>query len=49
VWKAMVARVFGKDSFGRAMGAMGPLITLSIMTAYAIVGRLFESRFNPGA
>lgn len=43
VWNAMVARVFGVDSFGRAMGAMGPLITLSIIPAYIIVGRLFDS------
>jgi MFS family permease len=43
VWNAMVARVFGVDSFGRAMGAMGPVITLSIMPAYAVVGRLFDN------
>lgn len=43
VWNAMMARVFGIDSFGRAMGAMGPLITLCILPAYTIVGRLFDS------
>jgi len=43
VWNALVARIFGVDSFGRAMGAMGPLITLSIMPAYALVGRLFDT------
>jgi predicted MFS family arabinose efflux permease len=43
VWNAMVARIFGVDSFGRAMGAMGPIITLSIMPAYAVVGRLFDA------
>ncbi len=43
VWNAMVAKVFGIDSFGRAMGAMSPLITLSIMPAYAVVGRLYDS------
>jgi predicted MFS family arabinose efflux permease len=43
VWNAMVARVFGVDSFGRAMGVMGPLITLSILPAYIVVGRLFDS------
>lgn len=43
VWNAMVARVFGVDSFGRAMGAMGPVITLSILPAYALVGRLFDT------
>jgi predicted MFS family arabinose efflux permease len=43
VWNAMVAKVFGVDSFGRAMGAMGPIITLNIIPAYIIVGRLFDS------
>ena len=43
VWNAMVAQVFGVNSFGRAMGAMGPLITLNILPAYAVVGRLFDS------
>jgi predicted MFS family arabinose efflux permease len=43
VWNAMVARVFGIDSFGRAMGVMGPLITLWIIPAYIFVGRLFDS------
>jgi predicted MFS family arabinose efflux permease len=43
VWNAMVARVFGVDSFGRTMGAMGPVITLSILPAYAVVGRLFDT------
>ena len=43
VWNAMVAQMFGVASFGRAMGAMGPLITLNIMPGFAIVGRLFDS------
>ena len=43
VWSAMMARVFGVASFGRAMGAMGPVITLSILPAYALVGRLFDT------
>jgi len=42
VWNAMMAHVFGVDSYGRAMGAMGPLITLLIMPAYAVIGRLFD-------
>ena len=50
VWNAMMARVFGIDSFGRAMGAMGPLITLCMLPAYAVVGRLFDSTdsYNAG-
>jgi MFS family permease len=46
VWNAMMAHIFGVDSYGRAMGAMGPLITLQIMPAYAIVGRLFDETGN---
>lgn len=46
VWNAMMARVFGIDSFGRAMGAMGPLITVCILPGYMIVGRLFDSTGN---
>lgn len=50
VWNAMMARVIGVDSFGRAMGAMGPLITLCMLPAYAVVGRLFDSTdsYNAG-
>jgi len=43
VWNAMMAEVFGVDSYGRAMGAMGPLITLLIIPAYMIIGRLYDS------
>ena len=43
VWSAMMARVFGVASFGRAIGAMGPVITLSILPAYALVGRFFDT------
>jgi predicted MFS family arabinose efflux permease len=43
VWNAMVARIFGVESFGRAMGAMGPMITLSIMPAYMLIGYLFDT------
>lgn len=43
VWNAMVARIFGVESFGRAMGAMGPMITLSIMPAYMLIGHLFDA------
>lgn len=46
VWNGMVAKVFGVDSFGRAMGVMSPLITLSIIPAYIVVGRLFDSTGN---
>ncbi len=43
VWGAMVARVFGLVSYGRAMGLMGPLITLLVMPGFAVTGRLFDA------
>lgn len=43
VWNAMVARVFGIASFGRAMGVMGPVIALCVMPGFAVVGRLFDA------
>ncbi len=46
VWNAMMAQVFGVDSFGRAMGAMGPVITLLVMPAYILVGRLHDLNGN---
>jgi sugar phosphate permease len=46
VWNAMMAQVFGVNSFGRAMGAMGPIVTLLIMPAYILVGRLYDLHGN---
>jgi MFS family permease len=46
VWNSMMALVFGVDSFGRAMGAMGPLITLLVMPAYILIGRLHDLHGN---
>lgn len=43
VFNAMLARIFGVQSFGRAMGAMGPIITLSVMPAYMLIGYLFDT------
>ncbi len=42
VWGAMVARVFGLTSYGKAMGLMGPVITLSVMPGFTIMGRLYD-------
>jgi MFS family permease len=42
VWNSMLALVFGVESFGRAMGAMGPVITLLVTPAYVLVGRLHD-------
>lgn len=43
VWGAMMARVFGLVSYGRAMGLMGPLITLMVMPGFVVTGRLFDA------
>ncbi|MEH6584845.1 MAG: MFS transporter, partial [Halioglobus sp.] len=42
VWAAMMVRVFGLLSYGRAMGLMGPLLTVCVMPSYALVGRLYD-------
>ena len=46
VWNSMMARVFGVDSYGRAMGLMGPIITLLLMPAYLFVGRMHDAFGN---
>jgi len=43
VWGALMAQVFGVASYGRAMGLMGPVITLCILPSYPVVGRLFDA------
>ncbi len=43
VWGAMMAQAFGLASYGRAMGLMGPIITLCILPAYPLVGRLYDT------
>ena len=40
VWNAMLARIFGVDSYGRAMGLMAPLITLLTMPAFILAGKM---------
>lgn len=42
VWNAMVAQVFGVNSYGRALGLMFPIVTLLLMPAYTLVGRLYD-------
>jgi MFS family permease len=46
VWGAMMAQAFGLASYGRAMGLMGPLITLCVMPAFPLVGRLYDLTGN---
>ena len=46
VWGALMARVFGLLSYGRAMGLMGPLITLLVMPGYVITGKMFDMYGN---
>ena len=43
VWGAMMAKTFGLLSYGRAMGLMGPLITIMVIPGFAIMGRLFDA------
>jgi MFS family permease len=43
VWGAMMAQAFGLASYGRAMGLMGPLITLCVMPSFPIMGRLVDA------
>lgn len=42
VWGALMAHVFGLANYGRAMGLMGPIITLCIMPGFAVVGRMVD-------
>lgn len=42
VWGAMMAAAFGLLSYGRAMGMMGPLLTLLVLPSFTVVGRLFD-------
>ena len=44
-----MAQVFGLSSYGRAMGLMGPLITLCVMPSFTITGRLVDtySSYDP--
>ena len=46
VWGAMLAKIFGLASYGRAMGLMGPLITLLVMPSFPIVGHLYDAFGN---
>lgn len=42
VWGSMMARAFGLISYGKAMGLMGPTMTLLVMPGYTIMGRLYD-------
>jgi MFS family permease len=46
VWGSMMAHAFGLVSYGKAMGLMGPLLTLLVMPGYTIVGRLYDMTGN---
>ena len=46
IWGAMMATLFGLVSYGRAMGLMGPLITICVMPSFAIAGSLFDATGN---
>ena len=46
VWGALMANLFGLLSYGRAMGLIGPLVTLCVIPAYPLVGRLYDISGN---
>lgn len=46
VWGAMMAKAFGLVSYGRAMGVMGPLITVQVMLGFVVVGKLVDMTGN---
>lgn len=50
IWGALIAEIFGLQSYGRAFGLMGPLITVFVMLGFPLVGRLFDvtGDFNLG-
>jgi MFS family permease len=43
VWGLLMASVFGLVSYGRAMGLMGPLISLLVMPGFTVTGRLYDA------
>ncbi|MFK7730261.1 MAG: hypothetical protein AB8B48_01450, partial [Pseudomonadales bacterium] len=43
---AMMAKAFGLVSYGRAMGMMGPLMTLLVMPGFVVVGKLVDLTGN---
>jgi MFS family permease len=43
VWGALMAHIFGLANYGRAMGLMGPIITLCVMPGFAVVGRMVDT------
>ena len=38
-----MAHIFGLANYGRAMGLMGPIITLCVMPGFALVGRMVDT------
>ncbi len=42
VWGAIIARVFGLISYGKAMGLMGPVLSLTTMPGFVVIGRLYD-------
>ena len=42
VWGSMMAKGFGLVSYGKAMGLMGPVITLAVFPGFTLMGRLYD-------
>jgi MFS family permease len=43
VWGALIADIFGLQSYGRAFGLMAPVITLFVMLGFPLTGRLYDA------
>ncbi len=43
VWGSMMAQAFGLISYGKAMGLMGPIITVLVMPGFTVMGRLYDA------
>ncbi len=43
VWNAMVPAIFGVQNFGRTMGLMSPVISLSVTPVYPILGAIRDA------
>ena len=42
IWGGLIASIFGVQSYGRAFGLMGPIITMFVMMGFPLVGRLYD-------
>ncbi len=43
VWGSLLAKIFGLERYGMAMGLMSPVVTLCVMPTFVVIGRLVDS------